>query len=104
LPPLGQIIEQTGDGSELIFRPLNPERRAAFDLRDRWVHSTADLRDRIARANTLAPVKLDDREIAQLMAFLNALTDPTARDRSALIPRSVPSGLAPQPDLPWQDD
>jgi cytochrome c peroxidase len=97
LPPLDQIIEQTGDRSELIFRPLNPERRAAFDLRDRWVHGADKLRDRIAKANTLAPVQLEDHELAELMAFLDALTDPTAKDLSALIPQTVPSGLAPQP-------
>lgn len=97
LPTLDHIIEQTGDGSELIFRPLNPDRRAAFDLRDRWVQGATDLRDRIAEANTLPPVQLEDREVAELMAFLNALTDPTARNRMDLIPQSVPSGLAPQP-------
>ncbi|WP_233494816.1 cytochrome-c peroxidase [Ruegeria sp. A3M17] len=97
LPQLDQIIEQTGDGSELIFRPLNPERRAAFDLRDHWVHCAAELRDRIAKANMLAPVQLEDHEIAELMAFLDALTDPAAKDLSVLIPQTVPSGLTPQP-------
>lgn len=100
LLPLDQIIEQTGKGSKLIFRPLNPERRAAFDLRDVWVHGSPDLRRRIADANTLAPVQLDDAEIDAILAFLNALTDPTARDRSHLIPASVPSGLPPQPNRP----
>ncbi|WP_235963028.1 cytochrome-c peroxidase [Ruegeria haliotis] len=97
LPELDQIIEKTGDGSELIFRPLNPERRSAFDLRDRWVHGAAELRERIANANTLAPVQLEEPQIAELMAFLDSLTDPTAKDRSALIPQTVPSGLEPQP-------
>ncbi|MDU9007107.1 cytochrome-c peroxidase [Sedimentitalea todarodis] len=100
LPPLDKIIEQTGDASELIFRPLNPGRRAAFDLRDGWVQNSADLRGRIARANELAPVNLQDQEVSNLMAFLASLTDPTAHDRSHLIPTSVPSGLAPQPTRP----
>ncbi|MEP3331890.1 cytochrome c peroxidase [Sedimentitalea sp.] len=100
LPPLDKVIEQTGDGSELIFRPLNPERRAAFDLRDDWVQNTADLRGRIAMANELAPLHLQDQEVSNLMAFLASLTDPTAQDRSHLIPTSVPSGLAPQPTRP----
>lgn len=98
LPPLGSIIEQTAENSELIFRPLNGERRAAFDLRDRWVQSATALRSRIALANSLAPVALEDDEIAELMAFLDALTDPSARNRSDLVPQHVPSGLAPQPD------
>jgi cytochrome c peroxidase len=36
---------------------------------------------------------LSDAEMADLMAFLGALTDPAARDLSSLIPESVPSGL-----------
>ncbi len=97
LPVVDQIIEQTGKGSSLIFRPVNPERRAAFDLRDTWVQKSDALRGRIAQANTLAPVTLSDRDVARVMAFLEALTDHTAKDRSDLIPQTVPSGLAPQP-------
>ena len=98
LPRLDTVIEQTGRGSRLIFRPLNPARREAFDLRDGWVQSSPRLRQRIAAANDRAPLPLSDREIAQILAFLEALTDPSARDRSHLIPASVPSGLPPQPD------
>ena len=36
---------------------------------------------------------LSDEQIADLVAFLNALTDPAARDLDHLIPASVPSGL-----------
>lgn len=97
LPVVEQIIEQTGRGSSLIFRPVNPERRAAFALRDTWVQKSDALRGRIALANTLAPVTLSDREVARIMAFLEALTDPSAKDRSDLVPQVVPSGLAPQP-------
>ncbi|WP_372574886.1 cytochrome-c peroxidase [Ruegeria jejuensis] len=97
LPVIDQFIEQTGNGSSLIFRPVNPKRRTAFDLRDTWVQKSDALRGRIAQANTLAPVTLSDREVARIMAFLEALTDPSAKDRSDLIPRSVPSGLTPQP-------
>jgi len=99
LLPLDKVIEQTGDRSELIFRPLNPERRSAYDLRDHWVQNSTALRGRIAAANTLAPVHLEDGEVEALMAFLGSLTDPTAKDRSELIPRSVPSGLPPQPSV-----
>ncbi|MEP3275347.1 MAG: cytochrome c peroxidase [Stappiaceae bacterium] len=97
LLPLEKIIEQTGKGSELIFRPLNPQRRAAFDLRDSWVQKSPVLRARIAEANSLAPVQLTSGEIDEILAFLKALTDPTAVDRTFLIPQHVPSGLRPQP-------
>ena len=39
------------------------------------------------------PLELTDAELADLVAFLEALTDPSARDLSALVPASVPSGL-----------
>jgi len=39
------------------------------------------------------PLKLTSTERAELVAFLKALTDPSARDLSALVPSSVPSGL-----------
>ncbi|WP_305984538.1 cytochrome-c peroxidase [Roseibium sp. MMSF_3544] len=97
LPELGDVIEQTGKGSQLIFRPLNPARRNAFDRRDTWVQSNDRLRNRIAGANDLGIVDLSDREVAQLVAFLESLTDPAMRERSDLVPARVPSGLTPQP-------
>jgi cytochrome c peroxidase len=43
---------------------------------------------------TLRPrIPLDATERAQLVAFLKSLTDPAARDLSALVPSTVPSGL-----------
>jgi cytochrome c peroxidase len=41
------------------------------------------------------PLRLSDQEIAQLVAFLKALTDPAARDLRGLAPATVPSGLDP---------
>ena len=39
------------------------------------------------------PLNLTEEEQKQLVAFLKSLTDPAARDLSAIIPASVPSGL-----------
>jgi cytochrome c peroxidase len=39
------------------------------------------------------PLQLTDAQIAELVAFLKALTDPAARDISGIAPASVPSGL-----------
>jgi len=39
------------------------------------------------------PLRLSEAERAELVAFLKALTDPAARNLSALAPASVPSGL-----------
>ena len=41
----------------------------------------------------LAVPNLSDDEIADLVAFLGALTDPAASDLEHLIPDQVPSGL-----------
>ncbi|WP_299470853.1 cytochrome c peroxidase [uncultured Roseibium sp.] len=97
LPELDAVIEQTGKGSRLIFRPMNPARRNAYNRRDSWVQSNKHLTKRIADANDLAAVDLSDREVGQLVAFLEALTDPAMQDRQDLIPVRVPSRLPPQP-------
>lgn len=51
--------------------------------------------DRAARAaaNEIEPIALLDEEVAQLVDFLHALTDPKFIDMRTLIPREVPSGL-----------
>jgi len=41
----------------------------------------------------LAVPDLSDDEIADLVAFLGALTDPAAADLGHLVPERVPSGL-----------
>jgi cytochrome c peroxidase len=48
----------------------------------------------IADANELAPVELSETDIANLLAFLHALTDPAAHDLRGDLPASVPSGDA----------
>lgn len=47
----------------------------------------------IAAANELEPVALTGAQIAQLIAFLEALTDPVAHKGRLGVPASVPSGL-----------
>jgi cytochrome c peroxidase len=39
------------------------------------------------------PLRLSDTQIGELLAFLRSLTDPGARDLSAIVPARVPSGL-----------
>jgi cytochrome c peroxidase len=46
------------------------------------------LDDRVA-----TPLTLSDADVADLAAFLRALTDPAAASLGALVPASVPSGL-----------
>ena len=93
LPRLGSVIEKSGAGSALLFAPINPRRLADFMRRDTWVQRSADLRARIAEANVLRPVLLEDSEVRELVAFLKSLTDPRSRDQRSLVPARVPSGL-----------
>lgn len=63
---------------------------AAIDF---MVMSDPQLREDIAGASELAPIALSEREIAALLAFLNALTDPASLDMREDVPFRVPSGL-----------
>lgn len=64
-----------------------------LDHGDFTVMNDATEIDAIAAANSLAPMVLNDQQVAELIAFLDALTD-TASLRGALgVPSSVPSGL-----------
>jgi cytochrome c peroxidase len=47
----------------------------------------------IAEANRLEPLALTDAEVSDILAFLDALTDPTSLEGRLGIPESVPSGL-----------
>jgi cytochrome c peroxidase len=47
----------------------------------------------IAEANQLEPTALTDAEVSDILAFLDALTDPTSLEGRLGIPESVPSGL-----------
>ena len=93
LPPVEHVVERTANGSQLVYRPVNPARRADFARRDAWVQQNAELRRAIAAANELETQSLSDAEVQDLVAFLEALTDPRSRDQSDLIPERVPSGL-----------
>ncbi len=63
-------------------------------MRDAWVQNQPELRGRIAAANELRGVSLSDAEVADLLAFLESLTDPSSRDLSGVVPETVPSGLS----------
>jgi cytochrome c peroxidase len=93
LPKPQAVISASGSGAALRFDPVNPARLADYRKRDGWVQGNPELRAAIAGANELPSVALDDAEVADLVAFLGALTDPTSRDLEHLVPAAVPSGL-----------
>jgi len=93
LPPLGQVVEVTASGSRLSQSWLSENRRDGYAKRDTWVQRNPELRQRIANANELKGVPLTDREVGQVLAFLDALTDPTTDRLNGLVPEQVPSGL-----------
>jgi cytochrome c peroxidase len=75
---------QTYDPSQ-----LQPALRATY-------HGDAATTDSVLRTldfRLQTPLHLTDDELADLVAFLKSLTDPSARDLSALVPTTVPSGL-----------
>ncbi len=95
LPDLTEIAELSANGSRLILKPINPARMAAFMQRDLWVVQSPQLLERIAEHSELTPRALSQQEVNDLVSFLRALTDPSSRDMSALVPERVPSGLPP---------
>jgi len=71
---------------------LAPELRAAFHGDATTIDTVlATLDGRLRR-----PLGLTEDEQRDLVAFLNSLTDPAARDLSSLVPAAVPSGLPVQ--------
>ena len=48
---------------------------------------------KIAAANELESIDLNEKEIAEIIAFLNALTDPQSLKGALRIPSSALSGL-----------
>ncbi len=99
LPELKHVQRLSARGSALSFTAVEPDRRGAFDTRDGWVLESPNLKARIAAANQLEPrPDLTDRDVAHLVAFLNALTDPATNTLRHWVPDDVPSGLDPQPN------
>ena len=74
------------DRAQVILAPLP----GAEDWR---VMDDAEALAAIAAANVLPPMDLSDAEIADLVAFLEALTDQTSLDGRYGVPDAVPSGL-----------
>lgn len=95
-PPLGTVLELTGQGSQFKLTSLSDVRQDGFRKRDTWVHENPTLRQRIAEANELSPVRLSEEEVNDLLAFLESLTDPASRVLDHWAPERVPSGLPVQ--------
>jgi cytochrome c peroxidase len=51
------------------------------------------LRQELADTNELSPTTLSETDIANLVAFLESLTDPASLNMRGMIPQTVPSGL-----------
>jgi cytochrome c peroxidase len=65
------------------------------DLRSSHLSEPSTLDAMVATLDPLirSPLTLSDAELDELVAFLEALTDPAARNLSGIIPARVPSGL-----------
>lgn len=93
LDPIDDLLELRAASARLERRRMSAERRADFLRRDTWVMSQPALRANIAAANELGSVALDGDEVADLLAFLESLTDPASLELDHLVPHRVPSGL-----------
>jgi len=76
------------DGSQLRL-PSRPD----LDAKDLAAMDDSAVLASISQANELSPANLSEREIALLIDFLHALTDPAMLDMRGDVPRSLPSGL-----------
>jgi len=79
---------QEYDPSQRVL-PSRPD----LDALDLIAFNNAASREAIARRIELQPVPLSDAQVAELLEFLRALTDPSALDLRKLVPQRVPSGL-----------
>ncbi len=87
LDPLNSLYN--ADPSQLVMPP-----RADFDAVDLLAFNDNQVTAAIARAIEIeAPKHILDKDIAHLLDFLQALTDPSAQDLRNLVPTRVPSGL-----------
>ena len=68
-------------------------RHDSLSATDFLTHENERERARIARSATIEPVALSDGEVADLVAFLGALSDPVALKGRRGKPKAVPSGL-----------
>lgn len=85
LDPVGSLY--TYDRSQAVLPALN----GAQDWR---IMDDPDELAVIAEANVLEPMDLSDGQVADILAFLEALNDPVSLSGRLGIPESVPSGLA----------
>ncbi len=72
-----------------LLMPSRPD----LDAIDLVVHNDPSRRAEIAAASEIKKVRLNNRQIAYLLDFLNALTDPDSIDLRIDVPTEVPSGL-----------
>lgn len=86
LDPVNSLY--TYDRSQVVL-PSRPD----LDAEDFVVMDDPARVDAIATANERAPVTLREKQIADLIEFLRALTDPAAIDLRHNMPAKVPSGL-----------
>ena len=86
LDPVGSL--NNADPSQIVMPP-----RPDLDAVDLIAFNDPQTTAAIAQANELSPSSLSDRDIEDLLDFLQALTDPSAQDLRKTVPASVPSGL-----------
>ncbi len=92
-PTLEAVVKHYNDVG--LALPGFDATQLAPDVRAAYHGDPATVAEVLARLDfrLQQPLKLTETERAELVAFLKALTDPSARNLSGLVPVSVPSGL-----------
>ncbi len=80
------------DTAQAVLPPAGPD-NPSIDDHDFAVQNNAADRAAIAGANALTPTSLSEADVAAVIAFLHALTDPASLDLRSTVPMRVPSGL-----------
>ena len=92
--PVCKVLEISAHQDRLSHSWLSEGRRQGFLMRDNWVMNDPVLQKNIADANELNPIVMEDEEVAEVIAFLEALTDPASELDLSMVPDRVPSGLS----------
>lgn len=67
--------------------------RTDLDAQDFEIHNDINSRSALANSIEIGPIQLTEEELAYLIEFLHALTDPASLDLRSTVPTRVPSGL-----------
>ncbi|NJP04388.1 MAG: c-type cytochrome [Chloroflexaceae bacterium] len=99
---LEAVIEHHGDPATAL-QTFDVDQHLPTALRDTCQDDPALIATMLSNVDPLLqePLDLSAQQVADLVAFLEALTDPAVADLEQMIPATVPSGLPVQDTVEW---